>query len=64
MLNEKLTAKNDVSFQMALSKLLFALLPRNIGSVRRFSMRFISRSTLFAPVVSGLYRDLAEPLRS
>lgn len=64
MLKGKLTAKNDVSFQIALSRLLFALLPRNKGSVRKFSKRFISSSTLFVPVVSVLYRDLAEPLRS
>lgn len=64
MLKGKLTAKNDVSFQIALSRLLFALLPRNKGSVHKFSKRFISSSTLFVPVVSVLYRDLAEPLRS
>lgn len=48
------TAKNDVSFQMALSRLLFALLPRNMGFVHNDSNKFISNSTLFPPVVSEL----------
>ncbi|PIA33513.1 hypothetical protein AQUCO_04100153v1 [Aquilegia coerulea] len=53
ILNE-LTARKYVSFQTALSKLRFALLPRNIGFVRSVSIRFISNRTLFFPVVSGL----------
>ena len=48
------TAKKDVSFQIALSKLLFALLPRNMGFVRSVSNRFKSSNTLFTPVVSAL----------
>ncbi|KAL5726684.1 hypothetical protein ACHQM5_009705 [Ranunculus cassubicifolius] len=49
-----LTAKNDVSFQTALSKLRFALLPSNRGSVRSVSSRFRSKRTLFFPVGSAL----------
>jgi hypothetical protein len=54
MLNKKLTAKNDVSFHIALSRLLFALLPRNMGSVRSLSTRFVSSNTLLDPDVSVL----------
>ena len=52
--NRELTAKNDVSFQIALSKILFALLPRKMGFVRNVSNKFMSNNTLFAPVVSEL----------
>uniref|UniRef100_A0A0A9G096 Uncharacterized protein n=1 Tax=Arundo donax TaxID=35708 RepID=A0A0A9G096_ARUDO len=47
-------ARNDVSFQTALSNLRFALLPKNIGFVCSASMRLESKRTLFWPDVSEL----------
>lgn len=60
----KLTARNAVSFQTALSNKRFALVPRKIGEVGIASIRFWSSKTLLLPLESGLYRDREDPLRS
>jgi hypothetical protein len=60
----KLTARKPVSFQTALSNNRFALFPTKIGEVGIASIKFWSSKTLFFPVLSALYRDLEDPLRS
>lgn len=60
----KLTARKPVSFQTPLSNNRFALFPTKIGEVGIASIKFWSSRTLFFPVLSGLYRDLDDPLRS
>lgn len=60
----QLTARNEVSFQTALSSKRFALFPTKIGEVGIDSIKFWSSKTLLLPLVSELYRDREDPLRS
>jgi len=60
----RFTARKPVSFQTALSNNRLALFPTKIGEVGIASIKFWSSRTLFFPVLSALYRDLEDPLRS